>query len=154
MACAAPWFVDGDGTLAISGNGKRATQRLASEFDIWCARGFGGVLRIVIQGDAAPHASDTAGHIPNAVSVEYGAISLALGGQAVHGGAWTCTQGVERFTAMIADGLGHGLLAAAVAATGSLPQGSGAPPSEVVSVVHHALRSTVGAALEGVRHFC
>lgn len=130
-------------------DGMPAIRQLSDEFDVWSAPGAGAVLRVALWSDAPSPGPAAAAVKPDGVPVEYGVINLALRGQVVSGDAWACTQGVEGFTMMIADGLGHGLLAhsAAVAATGSLSPGSGAPLDEVVSVADRALRSTVGAAI-------
>jgi len=138
-----------DWAVGISEDGMPAIRRLSDEFDVWSAPGAGAVLRVVLWSDAPPHGPAAAAAMTGGVPVEYGAINLALRGQVVSGDAWACTQGVEGFTVMIADGLGHGLLAhsAAVAAIGSLSPGSGAPLPEIISVADRALRPTVGAAL-------
>ena len=138
-----------DWAVGISERGMAAIRRLSDEFDVWSAPGAGAVLRVVLWSDAPPHGPAAAAAMTGGVPVEYGAINLALRGQVVSGDACACTQGVEGFTVMIADGLGHGLLAhsAAVAAIGSLSPGSGAPLPEIISVADRALRPTVGAAL-------
>jgi hypothetical protein len=148
MSGATPIQLAAGRTAAIPEHGMSAIQRHADEFDIWSPPASGAVQRIAIWSGVPPEDPATS-PVPDAVRVEYGAISVALRGQDVCGDAWTCTQGAEGFTAMVADGLGHGLLAqsAALAAIGSLAPDRGAALRDLVSGAHHALRPTVGAAL-------
>ena len=130
-----------------------ATRRSADELDSWGLSAAGTVLRVVLWSIKSDHELARASSGPDVGLVEYGAISVALRDQPVCGDAWTCAHGIDCFTVMLADGLGHGLLAhsAAVAAIGSLVPNNGAALPNLVSDAHHALRPTVGAALGVVR---
>ncbi|SAK57002.1 hypothetical protein AWB76_02387 [Caballeronia temeraria] len=100
------------GRLAFtSESGMTATRQYADEFDSWGLSAADTVLRVVMWSGNSDHDLAKASSGPNVGVVEYGAISVALRDQPVCGDAWTCVQGIDGFTVMLADGLGHGLLA-------------------------------------------
>lgn len=146
---ATPSFPAADRAAPIPEDGMCDVLRHADEFDIWSRQASGAVQRVVMWRDVRPEETAASSPVPEEVSFEYSAITRALRGQVVCGDAWAYTQGVEGFTVMVADGLGHGLLAhsAALAAIGSLAQNRGAPLPEVISGAHQALRPTVGATV-------
>jgi anti-sigma regulatory factor (Ser/Thr protein kinase) len=140
-------FVDGFTTAGSPGNGMGAIQRLADELDVWSAPGLGTLLRIVVWADLAPGAP--AGVTGHAAPIEYGAINLPLEGETLCGDAWSCGYADGEFTAIVADGLGHGTLAhqAARAAVDTFAQLGPASLEQIVVASHEALRPTRGAAL-------
>ncbi|MDT7951834.1 MAG: SpoIIE family protein phosphatase [Acetobacteraceae bacterium] len=79
----------------------------------------------------------------------YGAVAVAVTGEDVSGDAWCRSVWDGGWTAMVADGLGHGPVAAE-AATLAVRRFEGIerkPPGEVLAAMHAALRPTRGAAV-------
>jgi serine phosphatase RsbU (regulator of sigma subunit) len=76
-------------------------------------------------------------------------VSVAIAGEPVCGDAWAAQLGPHQASLLVADGLGHGVLASeAAAAASAVFMGAPArPPAELVSTMHDALRSTRGAAV-------
>ncbi|RZF26289.1 anti-sigma regulatory factor [Paraburkholderia sp. UYCP14C] len=136
-------FVDGFTTAGSPGNGMGAIQRLADELDVWSAPDLGTLLRIVMWADGVT------GAIAHDAPIEYGAINLPLQGETLSGDAWSCGYADGEFTAIVADGLGHGTLAheAARAAVETFAQLGPSSLDQIVVASHDALRATRGAAL-------
>jgi anti-sigma regulatory factor (Ser/Thr protein kinase) len=88
--------------------------------------------------------------VPNSVlgSLDVGAVCVPKPGEEVCGDAWAVDQRAGRCTIIVADGLGHGPLAAdaAHAALRIFQQGAAQAPTEIMTAVHSALRATRGAA--------
>jgi anti-sigma regulatory factor (Ser/Thr protein kinase) len=101
-------FRDGYSTGGTAGTGLGAVRRLSALFDIFSAadQGTVAVSRIGRKGDAAS---------PRSQSLEYGAVCLALEGEAECGDTWRVADGGARLALFVADGLGHGALAATAA---------------------------------------
>jgi hypothetical protein len=125
-------------------------KRWSDELDVWTAPGHGPVLRFVLwnrptRPEEAPVTD---------ARVLYGVVNLPLRGEFVSGDAWSCHADDDNFTVLIADGLGHGPMAnrAATEAAKILEASGAAPLESIVDRAHHALRSTVGAAV-GVARF-
>jgi|HubBroStandDraft_1064217.scaffolds.fasta_scaffold00416_16 anti-sigma regulatory factor (Ser/Thr protein kinase) len=130
---------DGYSTGGTAGTGLGAIARLSSFFDVYSAEGQGtvAVSRIEKQaGSAKKH------------GLEFGAISIALAGQAECGDTWRIADSATALAMMVADGLGHGPLAAtaAQAAAVSFTKRPFDPPSEVMQRLHDALSGGRGAA--------
>ena len=140
-------FVDGFTTAGSPGTGMGAIQRLADELDVWSAPELGTLLRIVVWSDAATEAAASAAS--PAAPIEFGAIHLPLQGETLCGDAWSCGYAQGEFTAIVADGLGHGPLAhqAARAAVDTFAQLGPSSLEQIVLASHDALRPTRGAAL-------
>jgi hypothetical protein len=76
------------------------------------------------------------------------AICVAKAGQEVAGDAWLIREGKGRAVLLVADGLGHGpeAAAAAGAARKYVWDNWEQAPADLIDGIHHALRSTRGAA--------
>ncbi len=133
---------DGHSTAGSSGTGLGAIVRMATEFDIHSMPGRGTGLVARIWKRDFPGAR-------NALAARTGVISLAKPGESVSGDAWYSESSGRRTVCAVADGLGHGPLAAqaAVLAIESLREHGDAALSEQIDFAHGALRSTRGAAL-------
>lgn len=132
---------DGSSTAGTLGIGLGAIDRLADALDISSGPDRGTVLvaRFDRVRDRPVPPSAAAG------------ITRALSGEEVCGDAYTWLRDDARTWLMVADGSGHGPLAATAsreavrAFTGAA--GAGATPETVVGVVHRALLGTRGAAV-------
>jgi anti-sigma regulatory factor (Ser/Thr protein kinase) len=95
---------------------------------------------------------------------EIGAVTVSRAGEDISGDDWDWTMRDGRFAIMVADGLGHGVLAhdAAVAATDIFRRFHDESPSRVITDTHASLRATRGAAVamvavdtdRGVASYC
>lgn len=138
-------LADGFSTGGTPGTGLGAVRRLSDSFDAYSLpSGSIAVARILASGDAHP---------PSTQSVlQIGAVCLPMSGEEMSGDAWAATTMVGgRTLIIVADGLGHGPLAAdaSIAALAAFhdeaPTGRG--PAEILTEVHRRLRSTRGAAV-------
>jgi anti-sigma regulatory factor (Ser/Thr protein kinase) len=89
---------------------------------------------------------------PDRLPLEIGAVNVSKPGEHVCGDAWSWRLRPDRFAAIVADGLGHGLGAhdaarEAVTAFGEDPETA---PLHTIERVHQALRPTRGAAVSVV----
>ncbi len=146
MANVADSMRDGHSTTGTAGNGLGAIARGSHMTDIYSAPGGGTALLARLQRGKPTHL----GAPPHPT---FGAISLPMHGEEVCGDAWCRKDDASGATFMVADGLGHGPLAAQAAhAATRIFYSSAAPlPSEMLPVMHNALRPTRGAAI-GIAH--
>jgi anti-sigma regulatory factor (Ser/Thr protein kinase) len=144
IANVAASLVDGHSTGGTSGTGLGAVRRLSRVFDVYSSVPAGTVILARLAPTAAPEGRGT-GASPYAVGV----VRLAAPGELVCGDNWQVHQQAGRVSVFLADGLGHGPLAqeAADAAVAVAADHEGRAPSEVLDLVHQALRSTRGAAV-------
>ena len=138
---------DGHSTAGTAGNGLGAVVRGSHVTDIYSVPGCGTAIMARLQ-QGRPDATRK----PDFSS--YGAVSLPIRGEEVCGDAWCRKDDVGGPSFMVADGLGHGPLAAqaAHAATRLFHSPSSRSPSEMLTAMHGALRPTRGAAI-GIAHF-
>jgi len=139
---------DGYSTGGSAGNGLGAVSRLSSTFDLHSAPGRGTVVLSRVAREAAPAAAARAG---SRLPLELGAICVAINGESECGDAWSIVcrdEGDEGAAMMVADGLGHGPLAAtaARAATAAFMQQPFDAPTRTMQRLHQALAGTRGAA--------
>lgn len=132
---------DGHSTAGSSGTGLGAMKRMASEFDIQSAPGRGTAVVARIWNRHA-HTHETS-------PVIAGVISKARHGETVSGDTWMYASSDRQMVCAIADGLGHGPLAAkaSTCAIESLRTHRASPLTEQISRTHGVLRSTRGVAL-------
>jgi anti-sigma regulatory factor (Ser/Thr protein kinase) len=134
---------DGYSTSGTPGTGLGAVRRLADEFSMFSLPGKGTVVaaRIVVRTAAA------AGAPPPVFAV--GAVRLAAPGETVSGDDWAFAAVGTRAAAIVADGLGHGPLAAvaAGAALQVFAAAHDAAPAPLIQRAHAALHGTRGAAV-------
>lgn len=147
MADVALSMRDGHSTAGTAGNGLGAVFRGSHATDIYSAPGCGTAIMARLQrGKPDPSRP------PEQPS--YGAISLPMRGEEACGDAWCRKDDATGATFMVADGLGHGPLAAqaAHAATRTFHASEARLPSEMLAAMHNALRPTRGAAV-GIARF-
>ena len=131
---------DGHSTAGTSGTGLGAVKRLSDEFDVYSQPGKTTVLMSRIRGNAA-----------SSVESQFvvGVTERPVTGEEVSGDGWGIRSENDRILMMVADGLGHGLLAADAsrAAVNAFRTSKEWEPIGLVEAMHRALRSTRGAAV-------
>lgn len=138
-------FEDGYSTAGTPGTGLGAISRLSSFYEIYSQPNQGTALLARMQKRAAPH-----GREMPAERFHVGAVSAPIRGEDVCGDAWGLME-LKRGGArlIVADGLGHGLLAAD-AARAAVRVGQEHEDEASVTLmerIHSALKSTRGAAI-------
>lgn len=131
-------LTDGFSTRGTAGNGLGAMRRIADRFNLYSTPGRGTVLAMAVGGAAAADPQ-----------YRLGAISVCAKGESQCGDAWAVHKLPDRLRIVVADGLGHGPLAAAAAET-ALRVVQDNPTlglGELMQLGHRALRSTRGAAV-------
>ncbi|HYE38971.1 MAG TPA: ATP-binding SpoIIE family protein phosphatase [Ramlibacter sp.] len=130
---------DGTSSAGSYGVGLGAIRRLASEFDVYSAPGKGTVLYMVLWAGATP---------PHG-GVEVGLVCQPVAGETECGDCWSTSCAPTQATLLVADGLGHGPLAAQAsqAAATVVAREPGLPPAALLDDAHAMLRSTRGAAV-------
>ena len=133
-------FEDGRSSTGTTGIGLGAARRMSDEFDIYSGVPKGTVVLARIRSKTAAAPS------PRQFSIS--GVSVAKAGESECGDAWTLNLGQDGFSALLADGLGHGHFAAqaATAAVTSAALGSGRGCARILEAVHDGLRHTRGAA--------
>lgn len=133
---------DGYSTAGSAGSGLGAIARLSHGSDIYSRNAQGtAIMARLMKGDPAR------AKLPLAMPVS-GAVSVAKAGEDACGDAWLVRGGQNGLGLLVADGLGHGPLAASAAhAALRAYEGSDRRPSaELMQRLHLALRATRGAA--------
>ncbi len=145
MADVARCLRDGYSSGGTPGTGLGAVQRLSTDFSVFSSPGKGTVIlsRTWVPSASAPGASSFRSRFAHA------GICLAAPGETISGDAWDIRlDGDGKATVIVADGLGHGPVAAEAAAEALKAfvalRGS---PAMVLERAHPALRSTRGAAV-------
>jgi serine phosphatase RsbU (regulator of sigma subunit) len=115
---------------------------MAQTFDLQSQTGVGTVLVAELWPETCERTKLMAG-------LELGAICLPKAGETACGDAWAASSHAGRTRIMIADGLGHGILAADAAATATrvFQEHADQTSAEIIQRAHGALRSTRGAAV-------
>ena len=138
-------FQDGFSTAGTPGTGLGAIARLSSLHDIYSQRSQGTALFVQVGGRrAAPSA------MKPRTRFRHGGVSVAMHGESVCGDAWGFFENAgSPARLVVADGLGHGLLAAdaarmAVQVVHDRPAETG---DRLMDSIHIALRPTRGAAV-------
>ncbi len=132
---------DGYSTAGSPGTGLGSVRRLADEFDIYSGAGRGTAVLARVRSKAGEDSPKAA--------LRTGAISVAKPGEEVCGDAWEYFPRGRSGRLLVADGLGHGLdaAAAAIAAVESARREKSSEPAAVLDAIHKALRATRGAAV-------
>jgi anti-sigma regulatory factor (Ser/Thr protein kinase) len=140
MADFARSAADGHTTAGSYGIGLGAMQRSANFFDIYTAPGQGTAIAMRIYGK---------GMDPEPQALQLGAVCLPLPGEEVCGDAWAAAASDDVVTLLLADGLGHGALAALASETaaGIVADNALRPPGVLLQDIHLGLRATRGAAV-------
>lgn len=140
MANVARCMEDGFSSGGTAGAGLGAMRRLSTEFDIFSAMPSGTVVLSRLFADARPRASGAA---------QCGVVCVAAPGETACGDNWSIAERDGVTTIMIADGLGHGVLAAQASAE-AVRIFTTQPfqrPASFLDSAHHPLRTTRGAAV-------
>ena len=133
---------DGYSTAGTAGQGLGAMSRLAAVLQIYSApsRGTALLARVFRESPTAERSSS-----------EYavGAISIAMTGETECGDAWSAHFTTDRSVYIVADGLGHGPLAAEAAreAVRVFQEAPHLPPVRILTDAHLALAKTRGASV-------
>lgn len=130
---------DGFSTVGTPGTGLGAIQRTAALLDIHTQTPSGTVLLARLWPDAAPK--------QRAFAV--GSVCIPYPGEEVCGDAWTVEEKSRLALVLLADGLGHGLLAAEAsrAAVRILRANTRLGPAALLETMHGQMRATRGAAV-------
>ena len=127
---------DGYSTVGTPGTGLGAISRLSTLFDFYSLIDRGTVLVSRIANQA------------RAGSPQFGAICLAVAGEIECGDTWRIAERSDVMAILVADGLGHGALAATAsrAAAAAFIERPFESPSEIMQRLHNALSGGRGAA--------
>jgi anti-sigma regulatory factor (Ser/Thr protein kinase) len=133
---------DGFSTAGTSGNGLGAMSRLAGTFQIYSSPGNGTAVFARVLGIADETENES--H-----SFPMSAISIPMAGQSICGDTWSAQYTPGRSLYIVADGLGHGPLAAeaSVEAVRLFHLMSDYAPERILNEIHRALLKTRGAAV-------
>jgi anti-sigma regulatory factor (Ser/Thr protein kinase) len=129
-------LADGYSSTDTPGTGLGAIARLSQEFDIYSQVDKGTVLVAQIRTRSR-------------AKTFVGAVVKPIAGEEVAGDAWAFRERDGRLALIVADGLGHGLMAARASAEAisAFRRDSESAPIAVLNRVHAALRGTRGAAV-------
>ena len=135
---------DGYSTGGSAGTGLGAVRRQAQAFDIcsWPERG------TVVLARLDPSPGERKSPPPM-----HGAVQVALRGEAVSGDAYCLRPYGRGWTVVVADGLGHGPLAAEASAQAIdlFRRHEADPPGEILGAIHAGMRHTRGGAVSVTR---
>ena len=133
---------DGYSTFGTAGNGLGAISRLSTFFDVYSAADQGTVAVARISKQTAARTEGRIG-TPN-----LGAICTAVAGEIECGDAWQIASKDRSMAIIVADGLGHGPLAAVAsqAAVKTFEEDPFERPSEAMQRIHRKLSGGRGAA--------
>ena len=135
---------DGHSTRGTAGTGLGAIFRLSTVFDIFSLPGKGTAVLSRIRSRAT--ARHTA--LPSASKLELGVVSLAMAGEIECGDSWGIADNDQFISILVADGLGHGPLAASAskAAVAAFVNNPFDRPEEALRAMHRAASGTRGTA--------
>lgn len=135
---------DGYSTAGSPGTGLGAVYRLAASVDLYTLAGKGTVVHCVV-GEEAPPPSPLRPRPRFAIA----GVALPKTGETANGDAWSAAVIADTATIGVADGLGHGPMAATASAAAARVFSAGAemPLEQLMQDAHGALRSTRGAAV-------
>lgn len=142
MANVTQCLQDGYSTTGSAGNGLGAISRMSALFDIYSLPGAGTALLAQLWAKPLPSS-------PPSHPLRIGAVSLAKPGQEVNGDNWAVDQHPGRALILVADGLGHGPLAATASgeAVRLFRENRQLDPATLIQIIHPALLSSRGAAV-------
>jgi anti-sigma regulatory factor (Ser/Thr protein kinase) len=139
---------DGYSTTGTAGTGLGAISRLSTLFDLYSAEGQGTVaVSRVAHSARTSHGAGTSRQETSGAP-EFGAISIAVLGETECGDIWRIASLDGSTAILVADGLGHGPLAATAARTAAaaFDKQPFDPPAESMKHLHQALSGGRGAA--------
>ena len=133
---------DGYSTAGSPGTGLGAIRRLTTDFDISSAPRQGTAMVATLWA-RSPAPADTR------PTLAVGVAAAAHPGESLSGDAWAVMQTGGRTALLLADGLGHGIIAAEAAreAVRLFHDNARHAPGAIVQALHDGLRATRGAAV-------
>ena len=137
---------DGHSTAGSPGNGLGAVSRGADVMEVYSRPGAGTAILARLGPDGSRERRR--GAVPN-----HGVIAVPLAGEEVNGDSWRRAAWDGGWSALVADGLGHGPHAAE-ASQAAVRRFTGAEhesPSDLLAAMHALLRPTRGAAISIAR---
>jgi anti-sigma regulatory factor (Ser/Thr protein kinase) len=136
-------LTDGYSTVGTAGTGLGAIKRLSDQFDIYSQQGKGTCL--VARFFRPPKN----GASPQAQQMFLGSTRVPVHGETECGDNWGVREMGGQTLVLLADGLGHGIMAAEASseAVATLGRARDPAPAAILEQVHQALRSTRGAAV-------
>lgn len=139
IASVAEAFRDGYSTSGTPGTGLGAIRRIADDFDIYTQPERGTVLLARVRSRNSK---------PNR-AVVLSVICVPLHGETACGDNWAVRRNGRTWMIMVADGLGHGVIAAEAAdeAVHIFRSSQASDVAEILQDMHGALRTTRGAAV-------
>lgn len=137
------FLTDGVSTTGTYGNGLGALVRLSDTFAIHSIAGVGTVALARLRPSARPPLTAAPPQL------EIGAVSVPMAGEEICGDSWCVEVALDRTLVLVADGLGHGPLAASAAreAVRAFRAQAERGPGAIIKAAHEALRATRGAAV-------
>jgi len=133
---------DGFSTGATPGTGLGAVQRLSSDFSVYSAPGKGSVILSRLRPPAP------AGGAASPARIAWAGLTLAAPGERVSGDGWELRVANGRAVVVVADGLGHGPVAAQASDAGlEAFRADSGTPSALLERAHQMMRHTRGAAM-------
>jgi anti-sigma regulatory factor (Ser/Thr protein kinase) len=137
---------DGHSTSGTLGGGLGALSRLSKSFEIFTQVGRGTAVRLELWAKPLP---------TRARPFDVGGLCIPYHGESVCGDGWAVEEGRDHLSVLMADGLGHGILAheAARAAVETFHAHPQYEPGAIVEACHGALARTRGAALATAKVF-
>jgi anti-sigma regulatory factor (Ser/Thr protein kinase) len=134
-------LVDGYSTAGSPGTGLGAVRRISTEFDVYSRPGAGTVLLARLAPERAPR--------PGGRALVVGGLAVPHPSETDCGDDWAVRAEAAATTVVMADGLGHGPLAAEAARTATrvLQTHGDRPLPELLGLMHDMLRPTRGAAV-------
>lgn len=132
---------DGYSTSGSPGAGLGALQRTAAEFDLYSRVGQGTAAVVRVWSHPPPTPSPHVGAL--------GVVHQAKPGESVCGDQWTVQWFADGWTCAVADGLGHGAIAAAAAqpAIAAVQRAKGLRSTgDLLKAAHESTKATRGAA--------
>ena len=137
-------FQDGYSTTGTPGTGLGAIARLSSLYDIYSQSRQGTALMAQVAGRSKLHETGQ-----KVTRFQVGGISVPKHGEPVSGDEWGFFEFAGGCRLIVADGLGHGLLAADAArlAVPFAADTTGETGAKLMERIHHALRPTRGSAV-------
>lgn len=135
-------FRDGYSTAGSAGTGLGAVLRQSQSCEVYSRPDSGTALLARLRRGRLPPAHTEA--IP-----AWGAVEIARSGETACGDAWCVSPEPSGPMLMVADGLGHGPIAAAASreAVRTFLANHDRAPAEILEAMHGAMRSTRGAAV-------
>lgn len=134
-------FQDGFSTAGTTGTGLGAIARLSTTYGVYSRPGQGTMLTVQIWNRGTPPAASA--------RFEAGGVSLPMQGETECGDSWVFQYSPRGARVVMADGLGHGPLAAQASMAAITASGlrEGDPLPYTMEQIHSALRPTRGAAV-------